>query len=292
MSQLSKKSQAFKSAYLKANRSATNLKTDDWVERLARFGFVAKGTVYILIGAFATMAAFGVGGGEKAGRTEIFEIVYDQPFGRILLVLLALGMLSYMIWRLVEAIKNPEGIDNDTKGKIHRVGLALAGLLYGAAAVYALKMVAGGGSSGGGDSRELLISKALNLPMGQWLVGLIALGIVGKGVYQLYTGFTSKFMENIKTSNLSHKEKKIYKRAGHSGFISRGIVFLIIGYFFFRAAIEFNPDKARGTEQALSFLESGSYGPFMLGAVALGLVAYGVFMFVKARYKRFNSTFH
>lgn len=289
MNPLSETSQQLKAAYQKANNTAKNVKTEGWVENLARFGFAAKGTVYILIGVLATMAAFEISGGENAGRTKIFEIIYEQPFGRVLLAILALGMFSYMIWRLVEAVKNPDGIKDDVKGKLKRIGLAFAGLLYGGAAVYAMKMVIEGGSSGGGNSRELLISKALNLSMGQWLVGLVALGVIGKGLYQLYAAYKAKFMEGIKTAKLNNKEQKIYKRAGYAGFIARGIVFLIIGYFALKAAMDYNPDAAKGTEQALSFLESGAYGSIVLGAVALGLVAYGVFMFVKARYMRFNT---
>ncbi len=289
MTGLSETSQHLKDAYLKANLSAKNIRTEGWVENMARFGFAAKGTVYVLIGVLATMAAFGISGGENAGRTKIFEIVYEQPFGRVLLAILALGMFSYMIWRLVEAVKNPDGIKDDAKGKINRIGLAFGGLMYGAAGVYAIKMVIEGGSSGGGNNRELLISKALSLPMGQWLVGLIAFVIIGQGLYQLYAAFKAKFMKGIKSAKLNHKEEKIYRRAGYWGFTARGIVFLIIGYFFLRAAIDYNPDAAKGTEQALSFLESGAYGSIVLGAVALGLVAYGVFMFVKAKYKRFNT---
>ena len=289
MTGLSETSQHLKDAYLKANLSAKNIRTEGWVENMARFGFAAKGTVYVLIGVLATMAAFGISGGENAGRTKIFEIVYEQPFGRVLLAILALGMFSYMIWRLVEAVKNPDGIKDDAKGKINRIGLAFGGLMYGAAGVYAIKMVIEGGSSGGGNNRELLISKALNLPMGQWLVGLIAFVIIGQGLYQLYAAFKAKFMKGIKSAKLNHKEEKIYRRAGYWGFTARGIVFLIIGYFVLRAAIDYNPDAAKGTEQALSFLESGAYGSIVLGAVALGLVAYGVFMFVKAKYKRFNT---
>lgn len=290
MKPLSEANQNLKKAYMNAKSSAKNSDTEDWVEKLARFGFIAKGTIYCLIGVFATMAAFGISGGENTGRTEIFKIIYEQPFGRILLAVLALGMFSYMFWRLVEAIKNPDRIEDDVKGKIKRVGFALGGLLYGGAAVYAMKMVIdGASSSGGGNGRELLISKALSLPMGQWIVGLVALGIIGKGLFQLYTGFTAKYMKDIESVNLKKNERKAYKRAGRLGYVSRGVVFVIIGYFMGRAAMEFSADQAKGTEEALSFLQSGSYGPYVLGAVAIGLISYGVFMFVKARYKRFNT---
>lgn len=290
MKPLSEANENLKKTYMNAKSSAKNSNTEDWVEKLARFGFIAKGTIYCLIGIFATMAAFGISGGEKTGRTEIFKIIYEQPFGRILLAILALGLFSYMVWRLVKAIKNPDGIDNDVKGKIKRAGYALGGLLYGGAAVYAMKMVIdGGSSSGGGNGRELLISKALSLPMGQWIVGLVALGIIGKGIFELYTGFTAKYMKDIESVNLEKNERKAYKRAGRFGYISRGIVLLIIGYFMGRAAMEYNPDKAKGTEEALSFLQDSSYGPYLLGAIAIGFIAYGVFMFVKARYKKFNT---
>lgn len=256
----------------------------EWIEKFARFGIAAKGAVYILIGVLAAMAAFGEGG-STGGRKNAFEWVLQQPFGQILLGLVIIGLLGYVTWRMIMAFMDPDGNGTDAKGMAKRAGFFISGLTYLFFAFSAARMLfsqLGSGGSGGG--RETLIAKALQQPFGQILVGIFAAIVIGKGLYQLYRGFTGKFKEHVNERTMSHQEHEVYTRSGRVGYIARGIVFAILGYFLVQAALQSDASEAGGTGQALSFLSSTG-GPYIMGAVAIGLAAYGVFMFVKSKYR-------
>lgn len=259
-----------------------DIKHEEWVEKMARAGYLAKGAIYILIGVLSAMAAFGAGG-QSAGKTEAFKVIEQQPFGQVLLVLVAIGFIGYAVWRYVQAFKDTENKGTDTKGLFQRIGFAFSGVLYLSFAFYALKMVFGNSGGGGGQSgRQQLIGELLSQPFGQILVGLLALFAIGKGVNQLYKGFKKGFMKEIR--GVSGKERELYERAGQVGYISRGVVLGIIGFFMGRAAILSSASQAKGTEGVFDFLGSAG-GPWLMGLIAIGVVAYGAFQIVKAKYK-------
>ncbi|MFD2244934.1 DUF1206 domain-containing protein [Pontibacter ruber] len=263
-----------------------------WVENFARFGLVAKGIVYCLVGILAFMAAFELSGSseQEAGKTGVFQFILDQPFGRVLLGIVALGLLCYSIWRFIEAGYDTEDKGSGAKGIGRRIGYAFSGLVYGALAVLAGKMVlSNGGGSGGGDSRQTLASELLQQPFGQWLVGIVAISTMLVGLYQIYRGVSDKYKKQVQHAGLNHDIEGMMIRAGKIGYIARGIVWIIIGYLFLKAALASNPQEAGGSSSAFKFLEDSSYGSFLLGAVALGLICYGVFMFMRAKYQAINT---
>lgn len=264
----------------------------DWVKTYARIGFAAKGLVYILVGTLAAMTIF-TQGGKNEGRNGALEIILEQPFGKILLAATVIALLGYVTWRMIQTFKDPEGRGNDPEGLMKRVGFFISGLIYLFFAFSGLRMLFpgvgnSGSSSGGSDSgggRQLLVEKALEQPFGQWLVVIGAALVIGKGIFQLYKAYTGKFRKNIQDQDMNEQQQAIYMYAGRIGYTARGIVMGIIGYFLIRAAININPDEAQGTDAALSFLSTSSdSGPYLMAAVAIGLVGYGLFMFVKARY--------
>ena len=267
--------------------NAVNKNKEDWVEGLARLGYAAIGVVYCLMGALAAMAAFGMGG-QTANQKDVFRFLLRQPMGKVLLGLVAFGLVGYVIWRLVETFKDPRHSDSDdAKGYGRRAGFAFSALAYGALAFYAAKIVLGSSSgSDGQSSRQMLVAKALELPMGKWLVLLAAAGTVCFGLYQVYKGITGKFMKYVEKGNLNSDTRTFIRRTGLAGYVARGTVFAIIGYLLGRAAMSYNPQSAGGTESAMEFLQSSSI-PYLMGVVALGLLCYGLFMFVRARYQRF-----
>ena len=260
---------------------------EKWFEAFARFGLASKGVVYFLMGSVSVLAAFGLSK-EKGDKAEAFKIIYEQPLGQVLLVAIAIGLFGYVMLRFFQAFKDTENKGKDFKGLLDRVGYAMSAVLYTAIGGYALKLVFGSANSEGGDSRQFIVSKVLEYPGGPYIIGIASLIVIGMGVYQIVRGVTGRFMKRV---NLVHSNmKEFFKTAGVIGYVSRGIVLAIIGYFLFHAAWLSNPDEAQGTRAAFDFLEN-KFGSLMMALVALGLAGYGVFCFVKARYQKIDLDF-
>ncbi|WP_291725709.1 DUF1206 domain-containing protein [Bernardetia sp.] len=268
--------------------SISSLPTDkkDSLEKFAKSGYFMKGLVYFLIGILATMTAFGLGG-DVNGKTGIFQFILEQPFGRILLSIVALGLFGYTAWRWTQAFIAPEK-DNDDSAmdKINRIGYFISGFTYGTLASFAMKMAIQGVKNDAGGGRSTVIAQILDMPAGSIIVGILALVIIGKGGYEIWKGFSDKHMKKINT--LARKTKEVVREAGKVGYISRGIVLLVIGYLTARAAIENNASKAGGTENAFEFMFS-STSAWLVGLVALGLALYGLFMVIRAKEFRIQA---
>ena len=259
-------------------------KTSPWIERLARVGYVAYGVVYALVGALALQAALG-GGGETPSQEGALHQVLLAPLGRVLLGLIAVGLLAYAAWRFFQGILDPENEGGDPKGFIKRVDHTLNGLFHGALAFSAGQLALGSGSGGGGSPQDWT-ARLLAQPMGRFLTVTAGAVVVGAGLYQLYKAYRADFEDELKTGEMSARARRWSTRSGRLGYAARGVVFEVIGVFLFQAALQTNPEKARGLGGALQTLASQPFGPYLLGTVALGLVAYGAFMFVMARYRR------
>lgn len=253
------------------------------VEGLARFGYAAKGLVYMLVGVLAIQVAAGVGGQTTDPRGALTTLV-DEPFGQVLLAIIAIGLLGYAIWRFVEAGLNPE----HDEGK-KRVGYALSGAVHLGLAFTAASLAwpaMGGGGGGGGGSTQDWTARLMSLPWGQWLVGIVGAAVIGYGLYEIYRGYEEKFMRRLKTEEMDANQRKLAERSGKAGLIARGITFAIIGGFLIVAAVQAQPQEARGLSGALATLAAQPFGQLLLGLVALGLIAYGVYQVVMARFRR------
>ncbi len=241
----------------------------------------------------AFMAAFEIGGKteQDTGKAGIFQFILNQPFGKILLGLVAIGLLCYAVWRLIEAFMDTENKGNQAKGIGYRIGYAVSGLAYGALAFFAGNMALGNNNSQGSsdNSQQNLVQTLLEKPFGQWLVGALALGIMALGIYQIYRAYSGKYLKKIQANRLRPDMQKLLLRSGQFGYTARGIVWGIIGFLFLKAAFHTNSAEAGNTQNAFSFLENASYGSFLLGAVALGLIGYGIFMFVRAKCELINT---
>lgn len=257
-----------------------------WVERLARLGYLAKGIVYAIVGILAVQAALGTGG-QTTDTKGALGAIAAQPFGKFLLVLLVIGLIGYVVWRFIQAIKDPEHKRNDPQSLARRIGSAISGLIYAGLALSAIRLIMGsGGGSSGASSQQDWTARLLSQPFGQWLVGLIGAFIVGFGFYQLYIAYKAKFRKEMKLREMSPTEETWATRLGRFGEAARGIVFIIIGFFLLQAARQSDASQVRGLDGALQALAQQPYGPWLLGIVALGLVAYGIHMGVQARYRR------
>jgi hypothetical protein len=258
---------------------------DSWIERLARAGFAAKGVVYLLIGTLALLAAAGAGG-ETTGTHGALGVLLRQPLGRVLLGALAVGLAGYAIWRAITALADPEaGGRRGWKRIVVRIGYAASAFAHGALAWEAARLALAMGSAGGDDATRDRTADLMAAPLGQWLAGAVALGLAGYAVAQIRRGLRGDIDRHLALGRLGPDEQRLVVRTARTGLVARGIVFLIISGLLAKAALEHDPSEAGGLREALQVLRDQPYAPFLFGGVALGLVAYGAFQLVRARYR-------
>lgn len=254
-----------------------------WVERLARAGYAAKGIVYLLIGILAARAAFGAGG-ETTGGEGALRTLIDEPFGKILLGLLAAGLLAYALWRAYCALRDPEDHGSGIKAAAIRTGFAASAIIHAGLALEAFRLATGSGGSSG-EGAEHWTSRALAAPAGPWLVGAVGVAIGLYGLNQLRRGLSGDIDKRLRLGSMDPDHRRMVHRLGRLGLAARGIVFGLIGFFAVRAAWQYDPSEAGGVDQALDWLAGKSWGNVVFAVVALGLAAYGLFQLVKARYR-------
>ncbi len=261
----------------------------DTLATVARVGYVVKGALYIVIGVLAAMAAFG-GGGQTSGSRGAVRTISEAPGGPALLWAMAIGVGAYSLWRFAQAFFDPDDKGGGASGKIKRVGYAASGLVHAALAVWIVQSQLSAGQSDGSESggTQDWTATLMAQPFGRWAVGVIGAGVIGYGLYQLYKAATVDFASKFKTDEMSETEKAVTKRAGQAGLGARGVVFGIIGGFLIQAALAADAQDARGLGGALDTLAAQPFGPYLLGAVAVGLAAFGVFSMINARYREFS----
>jgi hypothetical protein len=267
-----------------AEQQGEQVARTDSFEGLARAGLIARGVVYGIIGILALKLALG-DGGEATNQQGALQTIAQGPFGKVLLALMAIGLIGYAAWRLIRAAlgHGPEATD-DTKD---RIAGAVSGIAYAALCVTALQILFGSGSSGGpSNNPDGTTGGVLDWPAGQVLVVIAGLVFIGVGLDQARKGLKKEFLEESKTEEMSSEVRKAFTAIGVSGHVARAIVFALIGWFLIRAAIEYDPDKAVGLDGALAELGQAAYGPILLGIVAAGLICFAAYSVADARYRR------
>jgi hypothetical protein len=254
----------------------------DKIKKVKQFGFYSKGIVYALMGILAAMAAFGLGG-EIKGKSGIVQFLQGLPGGVILTSILALGLLAYSIWRFYEAVVDPNGSD-DEKRIGSRLKYAYSGILYAVLAYSFAKPLFNKSGSSGDESRQAALSQLLEKEWGVWAIWAIAIGMGLTAIWQFYWGISGKYMKKIDENPDNEKEYNLVKQSGRFGYIARGVVFGIITFFIIKVILAHDANALKGTEGALQYLLSLPYGSFLMGAVALGMLGYGIFCFMVARH--------
>jgi hypothetical protein len=258
-----------------------------WYAWLARTGLVAKGVSYAILGFLAIEVAMGEGG-KATSRTGALATLAQHPLGKALLIVLAIGFASYALWRVIQAFAE-QAEDPDAEGEAKKWGTR-AGYL-GRAAIYAgltwvcVKILTGS-SAGQSQNQEARhrTAEVLSWPGGRLLVGAIGLAIVGAGLWNLYRGVAQKFEDKWR-GGMGRTAKKWGAWIGTVGHVARAIVFVLIGLFITKAAIDYDPKEAIGLDGALQKLAEQSYGSWLLGITAAGLIAYGVYCLFDAWYR-------
>ncbi|MEJ1223993.1 DUF1206 domain-containing protein [Sediminicola sp. 1XM1-17] len=257
---------------------------DNKIKKIAQTGYAAKGIVYALSGILAFGAAIGLSTSSE-GKLGVLKFLEEQPFGKMLLGLMGLGLCSYAFWRFYQSIKDPENIGDDHKGLGTRLGFFISGLVYLILGIYSIYEIFKQSPISGNSKSGMIPTEYLPA-----LFYVIGAGMAIKSIYHLMKvykgGFLSKFhlgqMSNVSTI-------KTIKWLGYAGLVSRGIVVGIVAYFFFSAAGTSNQKDIKGTAEAFSFLRQNSEGPWLVGMLALGLICYGAYMIIMAKYRRFGG---
>jgi hypothetical protein len=267
--------------------TARSAASGQWMSRLARLGYAIKGIVYLIIGWLAAQLAIGHGGA-ATDQQGALHTIYDAPLGQFLLIVVAIGLVGFALWCFIQAIFDTEGKGRDAKGIIGRIGYAVTGVAYALLAYGAYQLVAGTGSGGKSSTATAQDWTGLLLkqPPGVALVILVGLVIIGVAFYMFSKAYTARFRQRLDLATVSASMRKLAVFLGRFGYAALGVVFSIIGIFMIVAAIQNDPHQAKGLDSALKTLLNQPLGPFLLGIVALGLIAYGVYSFVEARYRR------
>lgn len=254
---------------------------------MARLGYTAKGIVYAIVGILALQAAL-TAGGKTTDTKGALHTIAAQPFGKFLLILLAIGLVGYSLWRLIEAVTDPENKGTDAKGIFSRLGYVISGLTYLGLAVNAAMLGLGAGGGGSGNSKQDWTARLLQQPFGQWLVGLLGALVIGIGFYRLYKAYKIKFRKKLNLSEMNSQQETWAVRISRIGIAARGIVFVIIGFFLLKAGQQSDASEVRGLDGVLQTVARQPFGKIMLGLVAIGLIAYAAYLFIEARYRRIN----
>ncbi len=262
-----------------AGRSAARKADSPWVKTLGQVGVAAIGIVYLLLAWIAVQVAFG-GSEQSADNSGALKEIAEKPFGKVLLAVMAAGLLFYAIWQFIEAAIGYAEKDRNEK-IFKRVSAAAKGIFGAALALQSLKLVLGSGGSSSSKKQQDWTGKLLELPAGRVLVVLVGLGVIGFSGYLVYKGVKKKFLEKLEGG----ADQKVVK-LGQVGWIARGIAFGVLGILVVVAGFESQPEKSRGLDAALKTLADQPFGKWLLVAVALGLAAYGVFQLITARHRK------
>lgn len=265
----------------KASRTADDVARSRTLEWLARAGFVARGLVYLIIAILAIKLAVGEQG-TTTNQQEALRTIAGQPFGKVLLVAVAVGLAGYALWMLVRAAigHGAEARDSATD----RVSALASAVAYGILCATAVEVLLGSGGSGG--STKQATGGVLGWPGGPVLVAIAGAVLIGVAVYGAYKGVGRKFLEEADRTAMEPGVRHAYTALGVFGYVARAIVFALVGYGLIKAAVDYDPRKAVGLDGALHKLADAAYGPPLLWLVAVGLAGFAVYSVADARYHK------
>lgn len=265
-----------------ARAGARRAADSPWLERLARVGYAVNGLLHVLIGVIALQLATGGGSGESADQSGALSQVAEQPLGRVVLWVGVAGFAGLALWQLAEAAVS-RGADSGDEAKRRGISAGKA-VVYLALAWTTLSFARGGSTSSGGASADVTATLMESGP-GRVLVGLVGLGVVAVGAYQVHKGATKKFLQDLRGTGGGTVGTAVV-RLGMVGYVARGSALVIVGVLFVLAAVRQQPGQATGLDGALRTLGEQPFGRVLLALVALGFIAYGLYSFARARYAR------
>lgn len=254
------------------------------LERLARLGYASKAIIYAIVGSLAIAAAAGRGG-RVTDTSGALRVMLGSPAGRIMLLILAVGLCGYALWRALDAIRDPDRHGTSFKGLITRIGNGVRAVIYGALGIEALRLFQGMGGSKPGEA-QMWTARIMEVPMGAWLVGIGGLIVAVYGVSEIIAAFRGGYSETLDLSPVAPHLRKAAETISRFGIGARGVIITVLGVFLVRAALQRDPSEAQGTRDSMLQIADVANGIWILGFVGAGLIAYAVDQALHARYRK------
>ncbi len=264
-------------------REARKAVANPWVERLTRLGYFVRGLVYGIPGLLALGLAIGVGG-RAVSPTGAIEYLGQQPYGKIMLIIVAIGLAGFSLWGLIRAVFDPYREGSDMPGLATRFGYLASAFGYATLLIATAQYLMG--LTVNSNNPTDWTAKLLTMPWGRVAVAVVGLGWLGGGLWQIYKGYKADFKLDFKLGQMNKDERTLSAYVGRFGLAARGVVFALIGLFLVQAAVFVNPAQAKGLDGALLALAEKPFGQVLLAVVALGLIAFGVYSMLCARWMR------
>jgi hypothetical protein len=251
---------------------------------LARVGFLVKGVLYMVIGALALQVA-AKAGGRVTGTSGALTTVLGQPFGRTLLLVVVVGLLGYAAWRILQGLFDPDRLGNNWRGLAIRASFMARGALHAVLGWQAFRLYRGLSAASGTSEREVA-TEAFRWPLGDWLVVLAGLGLIGFAVQQMYAAITCRLERNLDVEEMRREAGEWAVGLSRFGVAARAVVFALLGWAIVVAGWFRDPSEVGTTASSFRTLaaQPGGLGRWLLGVTAAGFVAYGFYEIIHARY--------
>lgn len=254
------------------------------IEPLARLGYASKALIYAIVGVLAIAAAANQGG-RVTDNSGALRVILSQPLGNTLLYVLAAGLCGYAIWRVTDALMDPDRRGTDFGGLVTRIGNIVRAVVYGALGVEAYRLARGIGGSNGNDA-EIWAARIMEWPAGVWLVGLAGAIVVAYGASEVIRSIKGKVDDTVDYWSMPQSWRNPAIHVSRFGIGARGAIITTLGFFLVRAAFEHDPAEAHGTRESILELAGVGAGRWLLAAIAAGLIAYAIDQAIHARWRR------
>lgn len=251
------------------------------IKVLAKMGYASRGVIYAMVGGLALLTAFGQGGKTTDSKGALIEI-YRQPLGEVLLSIIALGLVGYSLWRIIQGVGDTDNHGKSAKGLVVRGGLVVSAVTHAILAWWAVSFILGDGNnqSSSGDSKQWLEGT-----LGQVILVVTAAAFFGAGIAHLYKGYASKFKKYM---DIPKEGSQWIVKICQFGLIARGVVWCLIAFFMFQSAMKARSGEISGITDALEMLRASPFGTYLFIIVASGLAAFGVYSLLESKYRNIN----
>jgi len=251
---------------------------------LARLGFVSKALIYAVVGGLAVAAAARAGG-RVTDTSGALRFILRQPYGQVLLIVLAVGLCGYALWRVLDAYYDPDHHGRSFTGLAVRVGHAIRGSVYGALGIEAFRLARGLRGSTGREA-QLWTARVMDVPFGEWLIGIFGLIVVFVGLTEVWCSLTARLDKSIDLGRIPRAWRSAAVNVSRFGVGARGVIIVVLGMFLVKAAVAHDPSEVHSTRQSMLELANAVSGQWMLAAIGAGLIAYAVDQALHARCRR------